>query len=215
MGRRLCGCLKMTKIKFIQSFKELPETFWERNLKLAYNKAKYFPENYGSGPFLRGEGSENHIIRSLSEYDNRFSKNLDTYSSAPDCIFSSPPNLYYFDVKMKLGGFEPGPRTYFKSKTWDFKKTQSAVSEFKTDSDFYLMIDPINFRVALCDSNVLKGKKFKKEQTRINFSIKPNDVTMIYDGHNRVRYSPNIKARLEEVHDFIHQLAERDLVLNS
>lgn len=201
---------------FVETLYDLPDSFWERNLKLAYNKAKYFPESGGSGPFLRGEGSELHIIESLNSLDSRFIENQDKdlYAAAPDGLFLDEDKVY-FDVKMKVNGFEPGPRVYFKSKSWDFKKTQASVSEFKTDSDYYLMIDPINFRVALCDSDMLKRKKFKSDQSRISFSVKPDDVLILYDGSKQINYSPEIKGRLRELHGIIQMWAEEDLVLYS
>ena len=44
------------------------------------------------------------------------------------------------------------------------------------------MIDPLCARIAVVDTSVFYRKPFKPNSARISFSVKPQDVYMVYDG---------------------------------
>lgn len=48
------------------------------------------------------------------------------------------------------------------------------------------MIDPICARIAVVDTSVFYRKPFRTNSARISFSVKPQDVYMIYDGIAKV-----------------------------
>jgi hypothetical protein len=49
-----------------------------------------------------------------------------------------------------------------------------------------VLIDPHFSRIAVIDSAVFYTKKFTAGAARISFSVKPEDVTVIYDGADSV-----------------------------
>ena len=125
--------------------------------------------------------------------------------------------MVFFDSKVKFGGMPPHIKIYknviaplFKVLKWDFKKTQSGANKFTSDNDFYLLIDPLYVRVAVCAKEVLMNKNFVVNDSRIGFWIKPTDVTMIFDGYGKYDFS-HIKAEplIEKVLKFIDDEAKK------
>ena len=208
----------LNKSIFIEKLKKVPEEIWGKVLKKAYVKCLFFPEPVGIDTFLRGEGSEIHFIQALNEFDSSFSQNPDKnkYSGAPDGMFLLEFLMLFFDMKIKIGGMQPGVRKRygiipkFIKKMWDFKKTQSGSNEFKTDNDFYILVDPVNVRIAVCEATVLFSKKYPKNGSRICFGIAPEDVTIIFDGYGKYDFT-HIKADplIDQVLKFVDDQAEK------
>ena len=205
------------KTVFIRDLNQIPEEVWVKILKKAYALFHAFPDPVGIDTFLRGECAEIIAINLLQKNNQAFNQNPDKtkYSGAPDGMYLVPPVMFFYDMKLKFGGMEPatnkkhGVVPLFLKKMWDFKKTQSGSNEFKTDNDFYILLDPLYIRVAVCESTVLYNKKYPKNGSRICFGIAPEDVTVIFDGYGRYDFS-GIKSyrMINKVFEFIDQQIE-------
>jgi hypothetical protein len=170
--------------QFISDLKTIPSEEYKKFFIQANKVAAMYPLNEGIDCFARGEAIEFGFIENFSKYiEIKASKKKQ--KNDPDALYRFQ-NL--FDAKTKKLGLEPNsinPKR-IKTKTWDFKKTQSGVSEFKTMSEWFVLIDPWTHRLAVLDTKVLFSKKFTDGKARITFPVAQEDITMIYDGINDV-----------------------------
>jgi hypothetical protein len=171
--------------QFISDLKSIPTEEYKKFFDHASLVAKAYALNLGIDCFARGETIEWAFI-------NEFSKFIDIKGAAKKQI-DEPDGVYkkvkLFDVKLSKEGLKPqesNPNLIY-SHPWDFKKTQTGVDEFVTKADFYLLIDAWSYRVAVLDAEVVKSRDIAKNSSRIAFSVKTKDVTMIYDGINERR----------------------------
>ncbi len=167
---------------FISDLKSIPSEEYEKFFTQAQKVAKKYPLNEGIDCFARGETIEWAFIDIFSKYIN-IKPSDKKEKNDPDGVYM---NTHLWDVKTKKNGLIPQEKNpqKIKSKQWDFKKTQTGVSNFKTKSEWYVLIDPWTSRLAVMDAKVLFTKNFTEGKSRICFSVATEDITMIYDGLN-------------------------------
>jgi len=170
--------------QFISDLKTIPDEEYKKFFIQANKVAAMYPLNEGIDCFARGESIEFGFIENFSKYI-KIKESKKKEKNDPDGVYL---DVHLWDVKTKKFGLEPQERnsSLIKAKTWDFKKTQSGVSEFKTKSEWFVLIDPWTHRLAVLDSKLLFSKNFTEGKSRITFSVSQEDITMIYDGINDV-----------------------------
>jgi hypothetical protein len=168
--------------QFISDLKTIPNEEYKKFFIQANKVAAMYPLNEGIDCFARGEAIEFGFIENFSNYI-KIKASEKKQKNDPDGIYTEA-NL--FDIKSKKFGLEPNSvnPVRIKTKTWDFKKTQSGVSEFKTRSEWFVLIDPWSHRLAVLDAKLLFSKNLTEGKSRITFSVSEEDITMIYDGIN-------------------------------
>lgn len=186
--------------QFISDLKSIPSEEYKKFFMQANKIAAMYPLNEGIDCFARGEAIEFGFIENFSKFIKiKASKKKE--KNDPDGIYN---DVNLWDAKTKKFGLEPNSinTSRIKTKTWDFKKTQSGVSEFKTKSEWFVLIDPWTYRLAVLDAKLLFSKNFTEGKSRITFSISEEDITMIYDGINEVEevnVAPNSKGLLKYI----------------
>jgi len=191
--------------QFIEDLKSIPKKEYKKFFSIANIVAAMHPLNEGIDCFARGETIEYGFIDAFSKYiDIEPSKK--TEKNDPDGIYL---NKHLWDVKTKKFGLEPQDKnpSIIKSKSWDFKKTQSGVSKFKTKSEWFVLIDPWTHRLGVLDSKLLFSKNLTEGKSRITFSVSHKDITMIYDGINDVE-EVDIVPESENLKKYIWNKAE-------
>jgi hypothetical protein len=170
--------------QFISDLKTIPDEEYKKFFIQANKVAAMYPLNEGIDCFARGEAIEFGFIQAFSKYI-AIKASKKTEKNDPDGLYLLK---HLWDAKTKKFGLEPQERnsSLIKAKTWDFKKTQSGVSEFKTKSEWFVLIDPWTHRFAVLDAKLLFSKNFTEGKSRITFSVSHEDITMIYDGINDV-----------------------------
>ena len=175
----------MTKTEqFIQALKTVPESAFKEFVDRAKVVALQYPTAFGIDCFARGEGIEYGFLEIVSKYID-LKANSKGQANDPDYVFAG--NIFP-DAKTQCGGLKPQKtgKKLFYTNQWDIQKKAQGASEFKCKSDCYVLIDPHFSRIAVIDSAVFYGKKFKQGSARISFSVKPEEVTMIYDGSDSI-----------------------------
>jgi hypothetical protein len=170
--------------QFISDLKSVPREEYKKFFVHAKKVAIKYPLNEGIDCFARGETIEWAFIKEFSKYIQIKSSEKNNVND-PDGVYKE---VNLFDIKTKKEGFLPqkSDPSKFYVKSWDFKKTQSGVDEFVTKAEWYVLIDPWTYRLAVLDVNVIKNKNINKGEARITFSVSPKDVIMIYDGINEL-----------------------------
>jgi hypothetical protein len=170
--------------QFISDLKTIPNEEYKKFFIQANKVAAMYPLNEGIDCFARGEAIEYGFIQAFSKYI-AIEASKKKEKNDPDGIYLLK---YLWDVKTKKLGLEPSSKDEkrIKSKTWDFKKTQSGVSEFKTRSEWFVLLDPWTHRLAVLDAKILPFKKFTEGKSRLTFAVAQEDITMIYDGINDI-----------------------------
>lgn len=186
--------------QFISDLKTIPNEEYKKFFIQANKVAAMYPLNEGIDCFARGESIEYGFIQAFSKYI-AIEASKKKEKNDPDGIYLLK---HLWDAKTKKFGLEPQERnpSLIKSKTWDFKKTQSGVSEFKTRSEWFVLIDPWTYRLAVLDTKILPYKKFTEGKSRITFPVSQEDITIIYDGINEVEeldIVPESKSLLEYI----------------
>lgn len=139
-----------------------------------------YPAAHGIDCFARGETIEYGFIDIIGQYID-LKPNLKSDFNDPDGRYALE---HLTDVKTKGNGFLPrkDQKALFYSNQWDIKKTASGSMEFESKAHSYILIDPICARIAVVDTSVFYRKPFRPNSARISFSVKPQDVYMVYDG---------------------------------
>lgn len=171
----------MTKTEqFIQALQSVPKEVYALFVKRAQVLSYQYPSAFGMDCFARGEGIEYGFLESIEDHID-LKPNTKGQANDPDYVFNG--NIFP-DAKTQCGGLKPQKKgnKLFYSNQWDIQKKAQGASEFKSKADCYVLIDPHYGRIAVIDAAVFYTKKFKQGSARISFSVKPEDVTMIYDG---------------------------------
>ena len=172
---------EMTKTQqLVDALLTVPDSVYAEFVKGARTLSLQFPNSFGMDCFARGEGIEYGFLDSVKSYID-LKPNNKGQANDPDYLFGDD---IYPDAKTQCGGFRPqktGAKLFY-SNQWDIQKKAQGASEFKSKADCYVLIDPHYGRIAVIDAAVFYTKKFKQGSARISFSVKPEDVTMIYDG---------------------------------
>jgi len=173
-----------TTIELVQELRSLPDAIYQNFCNQAKMVALEYPSAHGIDCFARGETIEYGFIDIVGQYiDLKPNKKED---------FNDPDGRYALehltDVKTQGKGFLPrkDKKAMFYSKQWDIKKTASGAKQFESKAHSYILIDPICARIAVVDTSVFYRKRFRINTARISFSVKPQDVYMIYDGITNV-----------------------------
>ena len=175
----------MTKTEqFIQALQSVPQSVYKDFTDRAKVVALQYPTSFGIDCFARGEGIEYGFLQSVTDYID-LQANDKGQANDPDYLFAG--NILT-DAKTQCGGLKPqlSGKKLFYANQWDIQKKAQGASEFKSKADSYLLIDPHYARIAVIDSAVFYTKKFTQGSARISFSVKPEEVTMIYDGADSV-----------------------------
>ena len=175
----------MTKTEqFIQALKSVPQSAYKEFADRAKVVSLQYPTSFGIDCFARGEGIEYGFLQTVMQYID-IRANDKGQANDPDYIFAG--NIFP-DAKTSCSGFKPqkSGKALFYANQWDIQKKARGASEFKSKADCYVLIDPHYARIAVVDSAVFYNKKFTANSARISFSVKPEDVTMIYDGSDSV-----------------------------
>jgi hypothetical protein len=175
----------MTKTEqFIQALKSVPQEVYAQFVQRAQVLSYQYPSAFGMDCFARGEGIEYGFLDCVKNYID-LKPNTKGQANDPDYVFAG--NIFP-DAKTQCGGLKPQKtgKKMFYSNQWDIQKKAQGASEFKSKADCYVLIDPHFGRIAVIDSAVFYAKKFKQGSARISFPVKPEDVTMIYDGSAHV-----------------------------
>lgn len=169
-----------TTLDLVQELRSLPDAVYENFCNQAKMVALEYPSAHGIDCFARGETIEFGFIDTVGEHiDLKPNKKED---------FNDPDGRYALehltDVKTKGNGFLPrkDQKALFYSNQWDIKKTANGSKEFESKAHSYILIDPLCARIAVVDTSVFYRKPFKPNSARISFSVKPQDVYMVYDG---------------------------------
>ena len=173
-----------TTLDLVQELRSLPDAIYENFCNQAKMVSLEYPSAHGIDCFARGETIEFGFIDIVGQYiDLKPNKKKDF--NDPDGIYAAE---HLTDVKTQGNGFLPrkDQKALFYSKQWDIKKTASGSSQFESKAHSYIMIDPICARIAVVDTSVFYRKPFRANSARISFSVKPQDVYMIYDGIAKV-----------------------------
>lgn len=175
----------MTKTEqFIQALQSVPQSVYKEFTDRAKVVALQYPTSFGIDCFARGEGIEFGFLQSVTDYID-LQANDKGQANDPDYVFAG--NILT-DAKTQCGGLKPqlSGKKLFYANQWDIQKKAQGASEFKSKADCYVLIDPHYARIAVIDSAVFYTKKFTAGSARISFSVKPEEVTMIYDGADSV-----------------------------
>jgi len=175
----------MTKTEqFIQALQSVPQSVYKEFTDRAKVVALQYPTSFGIDCFARGEGIEFGFLQSVTDYID-LQANDKGQANDPDYLFAG--NILT-DAKTQCGGLKPqlSGKKLFYANQWDIQKKAQGASEFKSKADCYVLIDPHYARIAVIDSAVFYTKKFTQGSARISFSVKPEEVTMIYDGADSV-----------------------------
>ena len=175
----------MTKTEqFIQALQSVPQSVYKDFTDRAKVVALQYPTSFGIDCFARGEGIEYGFLQSVTDYID-LQANDKGQANDPDYLFAG--NILT-DAKTQCGGLKPqlSGKKLFYANQWDIQKKAQGASEFKSKADCYVLIDPHYARIAVVDSAVFYTKKFTQGSARISFSVKPEEVTMIYDGADSV-----------------------------
>ena len=175
----------MTKTEqFIQALQSVPQSVYKDFTDRAKVVALQYPTSFGIDCFARGEGIEFGFLQSVTDYID-LQANDKGQANDPDYLFAG--NILT-DAKTQCGGLKPqlSGKKLFYANQWDIQKKAQGASEFKSKADCYVLIDPHYARIAVIDSAVFYTKKFTQGSARISFSVKPEEVTMIYDGADSV-----------------------------
>lgn len=175
----------MTKTEqFIQALQSVPQSVYKEFTDRAKVVALQYPTSFGIDCFARGEGIEFGFLQSVTDYID-LQANDKGQANDPDYVFAG--NILT-DAKTQCGGLKPqlSGKKLFYANQWDIQKKAQGASEFKSKADSYVLIDPHYARIAVIDSAVFYTKKFTAGSARISFSVKPEEVTMIYDGADSV-----------------------------
>jgi hypothetical protein len=175
----------MTKTEqFIQALQSVPQSVYKEFTDRAKVVALQYPTSFGIDCFARGEGIEYGFLQSVTDYID-LQENTKGQANDPDYLFAG--NILT-DAKTQCGGLKPqlSGKKLFYANQWDIQKKAQGASEFKSKADCYVLIDPHYARIAVIDSAVFYTKKFTPGSARISFSVKPEEVTMIYDGADSV-----------------------------
>ena len=173
-----------TTADLIQELHSLPDAIYENFCNQAKMVALEYPSAHGIDCFARGETIEYGFIDIVGQYID-LKSNIKTDFNDPDGVYAVE---HLTDVKTQGKGFEPrkDQKALFYSKQWDIKKTAAGAKKFESKAHSYILIDPICARIAVVDTSVFYRKKFRTNSARISFSVKPQDVYMIYDGIAKV-----------------------------
>lgn len=169
-----------TTIDLVTDLRSIPDAFYRDFCNQAKMVALEYPSAHGIDCFARGETIEYGFIDAVSQY-------IDLKPNTKE-DFNDPDGLYALehltDVKTKGNGFLPrkDQKALFYSNQWDIKKTANGAKEFESKAHSYILIDPICARIAVVDTSVFYRKPFRPNSARISFSVKPQDVYMVYDG---------------------------------
>lgn len=175
----------MTKTEqFIQALQSVPQSVYKDFTDRAKVVALQYPTSFGIDCFARGEGIEYGFLQTVMHYID-LQANDKGQANDPDYLFAG--NILT-DAKTQCGGLKPqlSGKKLFYANQWDIQKKAQGASEFKSKADSYVLIDPHYARIAVIDSAVFYTKKFTAGSARISFSVKPEEVTMIYDGADSV-----------------------------
>ena len=175
----------MTKTEqFIQALQSVPQSVYKDFTDRAKVVALQYPTSFGIDCFARGEGIEFGFLQSVTDYID-LQANDKGQANDPDYVFAG--NILT-DAKTQCGGLKPqlSGKKLFYANQWDIQKKAQGASEFKSKADCYVLIDPHYARIAVIDSAVFYTKKFTAGSARISFSVKPEEVTVIYDGADSV-----------------------------
>jgi hypothetical protein len=175
----------MTKTEqFIQALQSVPQSVYKEFTDRAKVVALQYPTSFGIDCFARGEGIEYGFLQSVMNYID-LQENTKGQANDPDYVFAGDTKP---DAKTQCGGLKPqlSGKKLFYANQWDIQKKAQGASEFKSKADCYVLIDPHYARIAVIDSAVFYTKKFTAGSARISFSVKPEEVTMIYDGADSV-----------------------------
>jgi hypothetical protein len=175
----------MTKTEqFIQALQSVPQSVYKDFTDRAKVVALQYPTSFGIDCFARGEGIEYGFLQTVTQYID-LQANDKGQANDPDYVFAG--NILT-DAKTQCGGLKPqlSGKKLFYANQWDIQKKAQGASEFKSKADCYVLIDPHYARIAVIDSAVFYTKKFTAGSARISFSVKPEEVTMIYDGADSV-----------------------------
>ena len=175
----------MTKTEqFIQALQSVPQSVYKEFTDRAKVVALQYPTSFGIDCFARGEGIEYGFLQTVTQYID-LQANDKGQANDPDYLFAG--NILT-DAKTQCGGLKPqlSGKKLFYANQWDIQKKAQGASEFKSKADCYVLIDPHYARIAVIDSAVFYTKKFTQGSARISFSVKPEEVTVIYDGADSV-----------------------------
>ena len=173
-----------TTIDFVQELRSLPDEIYENFCNQAKMVALEYPSAHGIDCFARGETIEYGFIDIVGQHID-LKPNIKADFNDPDGLYAVE---HLTDVKTQGNGFKPrkDQKALFYSKQWDIKKTAAGAKQFESKAHSYILIDPICARIAVVDTGVFYRKKFRTNSARISFSVKPQDVYMIYDGIAKV-----------------------------
>ena len=173
-----------TTIDLVQELRSLPDEIYENFCNQAKMVALEYPSAHGIDCFARGETIEYGFIDIVGQHID-LKPNVKADFNDPDGVYAVE---HLTDVKTQGNGFKPrkDQKAMFYSKQWDIKKTAAGAKQFESKAHSYILIDPICARIAVVDAGVFYRKKFRTNSARISFSVKPQDVYMIYDGIAKV-----------------------------
>tara|TARA_Y100000361_G_scaffold101699_1_gene91478 strand:- start:60 stop:677 length:618 start_codon:yes stop_codon:yes gene_type:complete len=173
-----------TTIDLVQELRSLPDEIYENFCNQAKMVALEYPSAHGIDCFARGETIEYGFIDIVGQHID-LKPNIKADFNDPDGVYAVE---HLTDVKTQGNGFKPrkDQKALFYSKQWDIKKTAAGAKQFESKAHSYILIDPICARIAVVDTGVFYRKKFRTNSARISFSVKPQDVYMIYDGIAKV-----------------------------
>tara|TARA_E500000318_G_C3531676_1_gene200802 strand:+ start:498 stop:1115 length:618 start_codon:yes stop_codon:yes gene_type:complete len=173
-----------TTIDLVQELRSLPDAIYKDFCNQAKMVALEYPSAHGIDCFARGETIEFGFIDTVREYIDLKHNEKEDFND-PDGVYAIK---HLTDVKTKGNGFLPqkSKKALFYSKQWDIKKTASGAKQFESKAHSYILIDPLCARIAVVDTSVFYNKPFRTNSARISFSVKPQDVYMIYDGIAKV-----------------------------
>ena len=173
-----------TTLDLVQELRSLPDAVYENFCNQAKMVALEYPSAHGIDCFARGETIEYGFIDIVGQHID-LKPNIKADFNDPDGLYAVE---HLTDVKTQGNGFKPrkDQKALFYSKQWDIKKTAAGAKQFESKAHSYILIDPICARIAIVDTGVFYRKKFRTNSARISFSVKPQDVYMIYDGIAKV-----------------------------
>ena len=173
-----------TTLDLVQELRSLPDEIYENFCNQAKMVALEYPSAHGIDCFARGETIEYGFIDIVGQHID-LKPNIKADFNDPDGLYAVE---HLTDVKTQGNGFKPrkDQKALFYSKQWDIKKTAAGAKQFESKAHSYILIDPICARIAVVDTGVFYRKKFRTNSARISFSVKPQDVYMIYDGIAKV-----------------------------